>query len=99
MGFLKYFTKNKPSDSASQARDRLQVIVAHQRANLDGSAAILNSSKTLNQLQVEIMTVLNKYIPIKQDDVNVNVEKQDQYSILELNVTLPENKKTEQENV
>ena len=42
------------------------------------------------QLQKELLDVIGKYISIDQDQIDVQLEKQDECSVLELNITLPE---------
>jgi cell division topological specificity factor len=44
----------------------------------------------LPNLQKEILEVIRKYVSINQDQVQVQLDKNDNCSVLELNVTLPE---------
>jgi cell division topological specificity factor len=82
MKLLDYFrTKNK--GSAAIAKERLQIIVAHER---DGDG---NNPEYLSQLQADIVEVIRKYVKIEKDDVSVSLDTSDNYSILELNITLP----------
>jgi cell division topological specificity factor len=87
MGFLDYFRKSRPR-SASVARDRLSIIVArehrHDRGRLD----------YLPQLKQELLQVLAKYEKIDLDQVTVNVEKNGDCDVLELNVVLFESEPT-----
>lgn len=82
MSFLDYF-KTKKKNTASVARERLQIIVAHERSKRD-------QPDYLPQLQQEILEVIRKYVPIDQDSVQVQLDKNDNCSVLELNVTLPD---------
>jgi len=77
-----YF-KTKKTNSASLARERLQVIVAHQRGQR-------TQPSYLPQMQEEIIEVIKKYISIDNDQVKVTLDNSDNCSILELNVTLPD---------
>lgn len=80
MGILSYFRSKEPT-SASVAKERLQVLVAYernQRAQPD----------YLPQMQQEILEVIARYVNVSADDVEVNLDED--CSILELNVTLPE---------
>ena len=82
MKFLDYFrTKNK--GTASVAKERLQIIVAHERGSTSGP-------DYLPQLEQDIVNVIRKYVDIAQDDVNVSLDQNDACSVLELNITLPE---------
>ena len=82
MSFFDYFKSNK-KNTASIARERLQIIVAHERGKRE-------QPDYLPQLQQEILDVIRKYVPIDEDQVQVQLDKTDDCSILELNVTLPE---------
>lgn len=82
MSFFDYF-KTKKKNTASIAKERLQIIVAHERTQRD-------QPDYLPQLQQEILDVIRKYVPIQDEDVQVQLDKNDSCSVLELNVTLPE---------
>ena len=82
MSFLNYFKSKKPK-SASVAKERLQIIVAHER----GQRA---QPDYLPQLQQELVEVIRKYVQISDDMVQVDVDRNDHCSVLELDVTLPE---------
>jgi len=82
MGLFDLFRQNKKT-SASQAKERLQILIAHERVNRNGP-------DYLPQLRHDIMRVIQKYIPIDEDQVKVQVESGDGYDVLELNITLPD---------
>lgn len=82
MSFFDYFTRKK-SETASIAKERLQVIVAHERGKR-------NQPDYLPALQKDIMEVIKKYVDIDMDAVDVQLETNGSCAILELNVTLPE---------
>ncbi len=82
MGIINYF-RSKKTDTASIARQRLQIIVAHERSSR-------NQPDYLPQLQREIVDVINKYINISPDQVSMNIDRAGDCSVLELNVTLDE---------
>ena len=81
MSLLNYFRpKRKP---AALSPKRLQIIVAHERKSAGPT--------WLPQLERDILDVIRKYVDIGQDSVSVQLEqKEDDLSVLELNVTLPE---------
>ena len=83
MSLMDYFRKEKNASSASIAKERLQILVAHDRARS-------SSPDYLPQLQQEIMAVIRTYVAVDEQDVSVNLEQQGTTSVLELNVTLPE---------
>jgi len=83
MSLLNYFRpKQKPA--ASVAKERLQIIVAHERSKRA-------SPDWLPQLERDILDVIRKYVDIDKDAISVQLEqKEHDLSVLELNVTLPE---------
>ncbi|MCM0611143.1 cell division topological specificity factor MinE [Marinobacter sediminum] len=82
MSFLDYF-KGKKQNTASVAKERLQIIVAHERGQRE-------QPDYLPQLQQELLEVIRKYVQISDDMVQVEVDRNESCSVLELNVTLPE---------
>ena len=81
MGLFGYF-KEDTQATASVAKERLQILIAHERNQR-------NAPDFLPALQREIMAVVAKYVNIVDEDIQVQVENQDQLSVLELNITLP----------
>ncbi len=82
MSFLDYF-KGKKKNTASVAKERLQIIVAHERGQRE-------QPDYLPQLQQELLQVIRKYVQISDDMVQVEVDRNESCSVLELNVALPE---------
>jgi cell division topological specificity factor len=82
MKLFDYFRKDSGAQSASTAKERLQIVVAHQRATR-------NQPDFLPEMQQEIINVIKKYVNIEQDQVSVQLDNIDNCSVLELNVTLP----------
>ena len=82
MSFLDYF-RSKKNNTASVAKERLQIIVAHERGQRD-------MPDYLPQLQQELLDVIRKYVQLSDDMVQVDVDRNESCSVLELNVTLPE---------
>lgn len=83
MKLLDYFRKDNSGQSASTAKERLQIVVAHQRA-------ARNQPDFLPEMQKEIIAVIQKYVNIETDQVSVQMDSSDDCSVLELNVTLPQ---------
>lgn len=81
MGLLGLFKSETPK-SASVAKERLQILVTHERNQR-------NAPDYLPALQREIMAVVSKYVNVGDEDINVQIDNHDQLSILELNITLP----------
>jgi len=86
MSFLDYFRANKKQTQtpAQIAKERLQVVIAHQRS------ARSSRYDFLPELQNEILTVIRRYIAIADDQVQVQLEREGDCDVLELNVTLPD---------
>ena len=82
MNFLDLF-RSRPKTSAHVAKERLQIILAHERSQR-------GSPDYLPRLQREIVEVIAKYIHIDEDQVQVNFQNSGDCSVLELNITLPE---------
>ncbi len=82
MSLLDYFRSSKPS-SASLAKERLQILVAHERASR-------NQPLYLPQLQQELLAVIRKYVNVSQDAITVNFEQDGNQETLELNIVLPD---------
>lgn len=85
MSILDFLIKKRAPSSASIAKERLQIIVAHER-NKRG----VQQPDYLPQMREEIIAVIRKYIPIDSSQVSVNVDNSDNCSVLELNITLPD---------
>lgn len=84
MSLFDYFRdRKKQNTTASVAKERLQIIVAHERGQR-------SQPDYLPQLQHEIIDVISKYVKIDREQVHVALDNQDDCSILELNITLPE---------
>ncbi len=82
---LRFFKRNKPKNSAAIAKERLQIIVAHERSHQNNA-----SPDFLADLQKDILEVVRKYIAIEGDQIKVNVDKEGAFEVLELNIVLSE---------
>jgi cell division topological specificity factor len=72
--------KRRPT--ANVARERLQILLAHERASAgqEGLVAILRE---------EILAVIAKHVSVARDKVQVKVEREGEMSILEIEVEMP----------
>ncbi|PWI34326.1 cell division topological specificity factor MinE [Vibrio albus] len=87
MSLLEFFRPQKKA-SASMAKERLQIIVAERRSQSSSSPSYLP------QLKEDILQVLAKYVEVDPSMVNVALEQtDDDLSVLELNVKLPDEEK------
>ena len=83
MGFFKFFGGGRDNTTAQVAKDRLQVLIAHERSGRDGP-------DYLPMLRRDILDVIKKYIAVDDEALTVQLETQDDCDVLELNITLPE---------
>lgn len=70
--------------TAAVAKERLQIILAHEHSGQPGAPAYLPAMKQ------EILAVIAKYIDIDVEKINVSLDRQDDVEVLELNIVLPE---------
>lgn len=83
MALLDFFLSRK-KNTACIARERLQIIVAERRRDA-------SQPHYLSQMKRDILEVICRYVKIDANMVKVQFEqREDDISILELNVTLPE---------
>lgn len=83
MGILSFFRTKKTPATASLAKERLQVLIAHERTDRDGP-------DYLPMLKQDILDVIKKYVSVGEDQVSVQLDTQENCDVLELNITLPE---------
>lgn len=74
---------SKPK-TAAIAKERLQLIIAHERSG--GSS----QPDFLPALQQELMAVISKYVAVNPEDIKVSLEKQGNFEVLEVNIVMPE---------
>jgi cell division topological specificity factor len=70
--------------TASIAKNRLSLLIAHERHGPSATADFLPA------LQRELIEVISKYVSVNPDDIKVNLDKQDNYEVLEVNIVLPD---------
>lgn len=85
MSIFNYLRKRSNS-TASVAKERLQIIISHERTERNKNS----KPDYLPKLQEEIIAVIAKYIQIDRDQVSVNLERMGDSSVLELNITMPD---------
>ena len=86
--FAKFFGFEKKQKSASLAKERLQIIVAHQRNGLKPNSNRI-SSHLLAELKDEIIEVVKKYVALSDEnirDIDLKVEDSSQNSTIEVNI-------------
>ncbi len=86
MSFLSFFIGEKKK-TASVAKERLQIILAHERSGRNAA-----EPDYLPALQRELMAVISKYVKVNLKDIRVNLERQDNLEVLEVKIELPDNR-------
>ena len=84
--FLSFLLGEKKK-TASVAKERLQIILAHERSGR--SAA---EPDYLPDLQRELVAVIGKYIKINKEDIKVQLDRHDNLEVLEVKIELPESR-------
>ncbi|MFL5132701.1 MAG: cell division topological specificity factor MinE [Microvirga sp.] len=88
MSVLRFFQRrssaavSEPSGSAAAARDRLKVLVSHERT-------AIAQSRLVEVLREEILAVIGKHVAIERDKVQMKMDRSDTASTLAIDIELP----------
>ena len=85
MASLVSYLLGEKKKTASVAKERLQIILAHER-----SGRYAPEPDYLPALQRELLAVISKYVKINSDDLKVTLDRQDNLEVLEVKIELPE---------
>jgi len=85
MSFFSFLLGEKKK-TAGVAKERLQLILAHERSSRSPTPDYLPA------LQKELIAVIAKYIQINPDDIKVDLQRQDNLDVLEVKIELPDKK-------
>ena len=77
-------------NTASNAKERLMVVVATQRGDRDG-----NGASYMPKLREEILAVVRKYVQVPDSAVDIKQQKKDGMEVLEMDITLPDEPKVQ----
>lgn len=80
MNLLNLF--NRRSSSAPQARERLQVLLAHERASVGRPDLVAI-------LREEILAVIARHVTVDRDKVQVKMDHRNAVSLLAVDIELP----------
>lgn len=86
MAIFDFFRRKQ--DTAQLAKDRLQIVVARERASTGDRV-----QSYLPQLQRELLEVIAKYEKLDLDMVSVALDKKGTAEVLEINIVLPPEKR------
>ena len=79
MSLFRFFTRR---NSAPVARERLQILLAHER--VAGT-----HSQLVAVLQEEILAVIAKHMQIDRDKVQIKLDRGNEVSTLEIDIEMP----------
>ena len=84
MSFFSFLLGEKKK-TASVAKERLQIILAHERGSRNTAGP-----DYLPALQRDLLEVVGKYIKINPNDIKVQLDREDNLEVLEVKIELPE---------
>ena len=84
MSFLSFLLGEKKK-TASVAKERLQIILAHERGGRS-----LSRPDYLPALQRELVAVISKYVSVRPEDIRVELDRQDNLEVLQVKIELPD---------
>ena len=82
--FLSFLLGEK-KQTATVAKERLQLILAHERSGRNAA-----EPDYLQDLQRDLIAVIRKYIKIDIKDIKVNLDRHDNLEVLEVKIELPD---------
>ena len=80
MSSIFHLFRRRPS--ATVARERLQILLAHERASVGQEGLVV-------KLREEILAVIAKHVTVDRDKVQIKLEHEGETSILEIEVEMP----------
>lgn len=81
MRLFDFFKKKQPS--AAVAKERLQILVSHERASR-------GAPSWLPDLKNDILEVVKKYVEVEPEAISFKVGREENRELLELNIALPD---------
>lgn len=82
MSMLGFFRRPRQANSADTAKERLQILLSHERTDR-------SSPEYLPLLQRDILEVIERYMRVSGDSVDIKLERGDELSTLEINIEIP----------
>jgi len=82
MSWLDFFRGRRKDDSAVAAKERLQIVLAHERIGR-------TREDFLPKLQQELVAVVARYVSIDPNKVKVDLDRGGDMSTLEIEIELP----------
>ncbi|HZZ76975.1 MAG TPA: cell division topological specificity factor MinE [Gemmataceae bacterium] len=82
MKLFEFLRRPNAPNSAQTAKDRLQLVLAHERQDR-------TQPDYLPLLQKDILGVIRRYVEVASDQIHVRLQRGDRMSTLEIEVELP----------
>jgi len=82
--FDNFFSRPPTRSTAAVAKERLQIVVIHERGGRHRSPDYLPA------LKKELLEVVRKYVHVDQSQIKVHLDRDGDCEVLELNITLPD---------
>lgn len=82
MKLLAFLKREYRTKSASVAKDRLHIVIAHQRQQR-------GMPDYMAKLEQEIIETIRRHVHVDEDAIQISLGSEGNYSALEVNVTLP----------
>lgn len=84
MSWLTDLFRERQKNSATTAKERLKLVVVHDRNRAKGGPSFLP------ELQNDILKVIRRYVQVPDSAVQMDVSRDDNTEALELTISLPE---------
>lgn len=82
MNLLRFLRRSPAASSAATAKERLQILLAHERQDR-------SRPDYLPLLQKDILEVIKKYVQVASDKVQIKLQRGAEISTLEIDIELP----------
>ncbi len=82
ISLLRLFSSRNSNSTAEVARERLQILLAHERG-------VVGQSDLLVRLREEILAVVSRHVTLDPDKVVVRMDRGKHVSTLEVDIELP----------
>jgi cell division topological specificity factor len=79
---MSVFDRFKPRSTAGVARERLQILLSHERVTR-------GQSDLIALLREEILVAVAKHVLIERDKIHISMERGESVSSLEINIEIP----------
>ena len=79
---MSVFNRFKPRSTAGVARERLQILLSHERVTR-------GQSDLIAVLREEILVAIAKHVIVERDKIHISMERGENVSSLEINIEIP----------